>query len=161
MSTLVVGLGDADRGDDGVGVVVAHRLAARGADGIEVAVHHDPASLLDLWAGRDRVVVVDAVRSGAPAGTVHRLLLGAGREPLPASAWAATGRGGTHALGLATAVELARALHRLPTHLVVLGVEAASFGHGEPLSAPVAAAVPAVVEQVLREVREVGDRVPG
>ncbi|MGB8649776.1 MAG: peptidase M52, partial [Mycobacteriales bacterium] len=56
-------------------------------------------------------------------------------------AWAATGRAGTHALGLAAAVELARVLDRLPRRLVVVGVEAADFAHGAPLSAPVAAAV--------------------
>lgn len=155
---LVVGLGDPDRGDDGAGVAVARQVAAQALPGVVVVDHHDPTALIDLWVGHEPVVVVDAVRSGAAPGTVHRLVVGAGVPALPASAWAASGRGGTHALGLAAVVALARALHRLPERLVVIGVEAASFAHGEPLSPAVAAAVPAAVDRVLEEVRS---HVPG
>lgn len=159
---LVVGLGDVDRGDDGVGVVAARRVAALRLPGVEVASHHDPSELLDLWEGHDRVVVLDAVCSGSAPGMVHRLPVGAGQPPLPPSVWAATGQGGTHALGLATVVELGRALHRLPAYLVVLGVEAASFTEGEPLSEAVAAAVPSLVERVVAEsAEEASGRVPG
>ncbi len=152
MTALVVGLGHADRGDDGVGVVVARRVAELELPGVTVVDHHDPTALIDLWAGHAPVVVVDAVRSGASPGTVHRLVVGAGEPALPAASWAASGRGSTHGFGLAAAVALARALHRLPERLVVIGVEAASYRHGEPLSAAVAAAVPEAVELVREEV---------
>ena len=150
-TALVVGLGDPARGDDGVGVAVAGLLATRSLPGVSVPVPRDPTALIDLWAGHDPVVVVDAVRSGAAPGTVHRLVLGAGARPLPASSWVASGRG-THAFGLAAVVELARALQRLPERLVIVGVEAASFGHGQPLSEPVLDALPGVVDRVVEEV---------
>ena len=60
------------------------------------------------WAGADEVVVVDAVRSGAPPGT--RAPLRRAGEPLPPALRGAS----THAFGLAEAIELARALGRLP-----------------------------------------------
>jgi hydrogenase maturation protease len=161
---LVIGLGTADRGDDAVGGAVARAVARRveaaGLPDVLVVEHEDPTALLDLWVGRDPVVVVDAVCSGGPPGTVHRLETGEGGPRLPERAWAATGRGGTHAFGLAAAVELARALRRLPARLVVVGVEAAGFDYGAPLSVPVAAAVPAAAEQVLSVLEEVSDRVP-
>lgn len=147
---LVVGLGSPDRGDDAVGRLVALAVAER-LPGIEVVDHEDPTSLLDLWAGHDPVVVVDAVRSGAEPGTVHRLETGAGTAPVTEAAWARTGYG-THAVGLAEMVELGRALGRLPARLVVVGVEAESFEHGAPLTARVAAAVPAAVEEVAAHV---------
>jgi hydrogenase maturation protease len=56
-------------------------------------------------------------------------------------AWARTGRGGTHAFGLAAAVELARALQRLPRRLVLVGVEGAEFEAGAALTPPVVRAV--------------------
>jgi hydrogenase maturation protease len=145
VTALLVGLGNRDRGDDGVGPVVVGRVSVAGARVVEVV---DPLDLLELWAGVDLVVVVDAVRGGRPAGEV--VVLEAGAEPLPAGAWAATGRAGTHALGLAAAVELARVLDRLPDRLVVVGVEAAGFEHGAGLSPPVAAAV----ERAAATVRE-------
>jgi hydrogenase maturation protease len=148
---LVVGLGSPDRGDDAVGLHVARALAALGDPRLDVVEHGDPTDLVELWAERDVVVVVDAVRSatGAVPGTLRLLDAGAGREPLTDDAWEQTGLGGTHAIGLATAVELARALNRLPPRLTVVGVEAAGFEHGAPLSARVAAAVPVAVAAVL------------
>ncbi len=147
--TLVVGLGSADRGDDAVGLHVARAVAALADPRLEVLEHEDPTDLVELWTGRDAVVVVDASRSAAPPGTIRVLDTGAERAPLPGDAWARTGRGGTHAFGLAAAVELARALRRLPARVTVVGVEASAFEPGAPLSPAVAAAVPAAVAAVL------------
>lgn len=146
---LVVGLGSPDRGDDAVGVVVARAVAARHLPDVDVVAHEDPTDLVELWSGRELVVVVDAVRSGAEPGTLVVVETGAGGERLPERAWGRTGRGGTHAFGLAAAVELARALHRLPARVVLVGVEAASFDHGAPLSPAVGAAVHTALEAVL------------
>lgn len=153
MTRLVIGLGSPDRGDDAVGravaAAVALAVAHQPSSGVRVLAHEDPTGLLDLWADADLVVVVDAVRSGATPGTLLVLDAGAGSPSIADHAWARTGRGGTHAFGLAAAVELARALHRLPDRLVLVGVEGEAFDHGEPLSAAVAAAVPAAVRAVL------------
>lgn len=156
--TLVVGLGSPDRGDDAVGGHVARAVAALADPGVVVLQHEDPTDLIELWTGRDRVVVVDATRSGAAPGTLRVLDTGAARAPLPEAAWARTGRGGTHAFGLAEAVELARALRRLPARVTVVGVEAASFEPGAALSPAVAAAVPDAVDAVLDAVAAAGMR---
>lgn len=155
-ATLVVGLGSPDRGDDAVGVHVARAVAALAGPAVEVVEHEDPTDLIELWSGRDRVVVVDAMCSGTGAapGTVRLLETGAQLSPLPESAWLRTGRGGTHAFGLATAVELARALRRLPPRVTVVGVEAGGLEHGSPLSSAVEAAVPGAVDAVLHAIRE-------
>lgn len=146
---LVIGLGSPDGGDDAVGLWVARRVAALGLPGVVVVEHEDPTGLIDVWSGTDLAVVVDAVRSGAPPGDLHVLAADAGSPPIAADAWASTGRGGTHAFGLAAAVELARALHRLPARLVLVGVEAACTEHGAALSAPVRAAVDGAVAAVV------------
>ena len=148
MSALLVGLGNPDRGDDAIGPVVARAVRELGLPGVRVLEHEDPVGLIELWTGHDVAVVVDAVRSGRQVGTVHRLETGAGRAPLPPSAWGGTGREGTHAFGVAAVVELARALHRLPARLVVVGVEAGGFDHGAPLTPAVADAVAGAVAVV-------------
>ncbi len=156
-TVLVVGLGQPDRGDDAVGPVVTREVAAHGDPRVEAVVLDDPTDLVLRWAGHEGAVVVDAVRTGAAAGpgTVHVLRTGARRPPLASEAWSRTGRGGTHAFGLAEAVELSRALGRLPGEVVVVGVEAAGFEHGAPLSEGVAAAVPGAVRAVLEAVEDV------
>ena len=168
---LVVGLGSPDRGDDAIGAEVAGAVAGLGLPHVAVMVHEDPTDLIELWSGSDPVVVVDAVRSGAAAGTLVILETGAGLGPLPQPAWRWTGRGGTHAFGVAEAVELGRALRRLPPRLTLVGIEARAFEHGAPLSPEVAAALPGAVDAVVGAIslgtarnacgREGLDHVPG
>jgi hydrogenase maturation protease len=143
---LVVGLGQRERGDDAIGPAVAAALAAQRLPGVRVIEHEDPVRLLEEWDGADLVVVVDAVRSGQRPGMVRVL---DARDPLPRR----VAGGGTHAFGLAAAVELARALGRLPPRLVIVGVEAGHFGIGEPLSPAVAAALGPAVRAVAAAVR--------
>jgi hydrogenase maturation protease len=153
-SALVIGIGNPLRGDDGVGVVVAERIRARGAGNVDVTVlDGDGASLVERWAGAAAVIVVDATRSAAPPGSIERF--DAVRSPLPCVGRSAT----SHGFGLAEAVELARALDRLPPALIVYGIAGRSFEMGEGLSPAVAAAVPEVVARVLREAAGAGNSV--
>jgi hydrogenase maturation protease len=143
----IVGVGNRHRRDDGVGLVVAQRLRSEALPGVSIVESGgDAAELIDAWGGVSRVWVIDAVHSGAAPGTVVRV--DAVGEALPAEAFQTS----THALGLAAAVELARALGQLPPSLVVFGIEGMDFGHGEGLSPEVAAAASEVVDRLRREI---------
>jgi hydrogenase maturation protease len=133
---LVVGVGNAARGDDAAGL-----LAARALGGIEL--EGDPSALIDLFDGADEAVVIDALRSGAPAGTVRRIDVA--EQPLPADVRSSAS---THLVGLADAIELARALGRLPPRVTVYAIEGERFDTGAPVSTPVAAAINAVVREL-------------
>ena len=139
-------LGSRYRGDDAVGPLVADRLRAAGATLLDC--NDEPTRLIDEWADLDVLVIVDAVRSGAAAGTVHRIDAGAG--PLPRD----LGFASTHAFSIADTLELGRALDRAPRRVVVVGIEGAAFAMGDPLSPAVEAALPGVAESVLAELRE-------
>ena len=136
-------LGSPFRGDDAVGPAVAERLRGAGVGVLDCA--DEPTRLLDLWDGLDTVVVVDAVRSGAPPGTIHRV--DAAEGPLPRD----LGLASTHAMGIADALELGRTLGRAPRRVVVVGVEGSSFGMGEEMSPEVAAALDTLVATTLAE----------
>jgi len=140
---IVIGIGNLDRGDDAVGVQVARRVAALRPDVRLVEIDH-PSDALNAWTPEDTVVVVDAVSTDGDPGDIHVFDVVA--RNLPAGNWSA---GGTHALGLAAVVELARALGQLPRRLMVVGVEAAQFDHGAPTSTAVAAAVPTAAVAVI------------
>jgi len=150
VQTLVIGLGNLDRGDDAVGVQIVRQVAAERLY-VRVLELDDPSEALDAWDREDTVVVADAVRSGGHPGDIH--VVDAVTQKLPTGHWSA---GGTHALGLAALVELARALGQLPRRLVVVGVEAKQFVHGTPMSDAVAAAVPAAAEAVLAAIDDQG-----
>jgi hydrogenase maturation protease len=116
-------------------------------DGVEVLEREgEPTSLIDAWDGADAVWLVDAVSSGAEAGTVHRL--DATAQELPAELF----RTSTHHLGLAEAVELARSVGRLPRRLIVYGIEGSSFGAGDVLTPEVERAADEAAEALRQEV---------
>ena len=76
MKILVLGLGNPLVCDDSVGLRVASRLAARLADRPEIDVSEDHwggLRLMERMVGYDRVIVIDAICTGAPPGTLHRL----------------------------------------------------------------------------------------
>lgn len=148
VSPLVVGVGRPDRGDDAVGPAVARAVAELGLADVTVLVHEDPTDLVLLWEGRDVAVVVDAVLSGRSPGSVVVTEAGLGQGAMPARTWGQSSGAGSHAFGIADAVELARALGRLPRRVVLVGVEGAAFGPGAPMSEAVAAAVPAALTRV-------------
>jgi hydrogenase maturation protease len=135
----VIGWGNLDREDDGAGILVARKLVELGIPAL--AFTGEALSLLDTWKGATHVVVVDAVTTGAPLGTVH--VWDVAQADLPNSLAAST-----HGFGLAEAIALARSLGQLPARLRVYGIEAGKFGFGSGLSPEVAA----VIEQAARQI---------
>ena len=80
-----------------------------------------PPASSRLWGPDDDVVVVDAVVSGDPPGTIVEI--DALAAPLPADvSWATT-----HGAGVAEGIELARVLGMLPKSLVLIGISAKEF----------------------------------
>lgn len=144
----VVGLGNRDRGDDGVGREVAARLKDRQPDGVRVLEHTGEVSgLLASMEGAEAVYLVDAAVSGADPGTIQRL--DASETALPPL----KGGTSTHIMGLADAVELARALGQLPPCCIVYAVEGRCFDTGAPLSEPLVAAVDQVIARILDDLK--------
>ncbi len=143
---IVIGVGNAWRGDDGCGLAVARRVGGAAPPGVRVVEHEgDGVRLLDLWVGEEHAVVVDAAASGGPPGAVHRF--DAVAAPLPVASL----RSSSHAFGVADAIELARALDRLPGRLDVYGIEGATFAAGGRLTPAVAAAAAALADHLVEQ----------
>lgn len=145
MSTLVIGLGNPLCADDGAGLAVLRllhdlpptvRLVEGGCPGL---------GLLDLMAGARKVLLVDAVISGARPGTIHRF--GPGELPprghLPLS---------LHGVNAVDALQLGRAAGLLPPEVVILGIEIADrTPFREGLTPAVAGALPILAAAVRHE----------
>ena len=145
MLTLVVGVGNPWRGDDAAGLELARRIAGTG---VEVrTVEGDASGLLEAWAGHEHVALVDAAAPAASPGALHTFR--ADHEPLPAAGL----RSSTHAFGVADAIELARALGRLPARVDVYAVEGAEFAVGAGLSPPVVRTVGVLAGTLSRAAR--------
>ena len=125
---LVAGLGNEMRGDDAAGLLTARALRILRPTSVDVEEYgDDTAALAEAISHHAHVIVVDAVASSAPAGTV---------QPLSPERVVMRSDASTHGLGLREAIELARALGTEP-RVHVFGIVGRSFGLGDPPSAEV------------------------
>ena len=136
---LVIGVGNRDRGDDAVGPIVCDRIALLGLPDVDTLVFE--GSVLDLpihWSVNDRVVIVDAAEPAGEPGRISTVDGLAMRLVTP-------GTVSTHTIDVSAAIELARALDRLPSALSIIGIEGAEFEFAAPLTPDVERAAQAVV----------------
>lgn len=142
--TRIFALGS-PHGDDRAGWQCAERLRARLEDRVLVVPLAAPLELLDQMAGCERMVVLDACRTGAPPGTLVRL-------EWPDPRIASAGFASTHQLGLADVLRLAETLQRLPRRVILFGVELRRAEPGQTaLSQAVERGLPLLERLVLEE----------
>lgn len=146
MRPAVIAIGNRWRGDDAVGPLTLDAICQRLPDGVDATeLDGESTRLIDAWADRPWVVVVDAIRTGAPPGHLHRIDLSTQSAPRSPT-------NSTHGAGLAEALALGSALDRLPRRLVALGLEPGSVAVGGPLSPEIVARLPDLADAVLSEV---------
>lgn len=150
-STLVLALGNALRGDDGVGSAVLQALKERalgphvelidgGTPGLETAL---------LLEGRSRLIIIDAADFAAKPGSIlNRDLTAQQLELRPVHT------DSLHAAGLLDALALAAALGTFPPQVTLYGIQPQSLDYETEISAEVRAAIPQVVDSILRRLNE-------
>jgi hydrogenase maturation protease len=155
MTSIVIGVGNRDRGDDAAGPLVCDRLRARLDPATTVRTFVCEGSIIDLalhWDHDDDVIIVDAMQPGAEPGRVVSFDATADPLPTPRSV-------STHEIDVSVAIELARAIGRMPGRLLLIGIEVAHTDWATPPSTPVASAVDAVVDLVIEQLAVAADRV--
>jgi len=145
-TTVVLGLGNLIHSDDGVGVHAVQRLQADCRVPTDVQLLDGGTlglMLLNHVGGARRLLVIDAVDAGAPAGTLIRLE-GEELRKIP-------GSGSVHQLGFADLLAALRITGQEPEEVVVLGIQPGSTELGASLSAPVADALNQVIEAAIAQ----------
>jgi hydrogenase maturation protease len=143
----IVGVGNLLFSDEGVGIhavralrevsLPSHlRIFEIGARGLEI---------LEVVEGFGKVIIVDAVRSGAAPGSIRRWRLG---ELLDATA---PSMFSLHEMNLLTALKIGRATGKLPDEVVIIGVEPKVLSLGLELSPELKAIFRELLDVVLKE----------
>jgi len=145
--TLILGLGNPILTDDAVGLRVAEELKTLLAERPEITVDEDcwgGLRLMERLADFDRAIIIDAIQSGEPPGTVRTL----SPKDIPTQHSASA-----HDVNLPTALAFGRkmGLHLPEDHdIVLVAVEALDIlTFGEQCTPPVEAAIPQAVRLVL------------
>lgn len=140
-------LGNPLWGDDALGPTVFDSLSSDPPPNVSLVDGGTGGLNLLHWIeGAQKVVIVDAVRSGAAVGTLFRV-------PLHEVAWENGILPSSHAIGVWDIVSMGRAIWGTVPPLWLLGMEVAGIaGFGAGLSPEVAARLPVLVREVRREV---------
>jgi hydrogenase maturation protease len=154
LRTVVIGIGNPFRRDDGAGPAVVDLLRQR-LTGVEFVVcDGEPTTLIDAWTGAARAVVIDAVR--CERGDVGHIFRFAAGHPTATRAGVAT----SHAADLGDTVALARALDRMPDTLLVYTVQVDDVSYGTGLSPAVVAAARRLADVIAADLTGSASEVP-
>jgi hydrogenase maturation protease len=148
-STIILGLGNALRGDDGIGPAVIEWLDRQtlppGVETIDGGT--SGLDIVSILMGRARAIIVDAADVGRAPGWWVRF------TPEEAQLQDNATTLSLHSAGLAEAVALGAALNVLPPTIVIYGVQPQNLDWSAQLSAEVHAAVAEVGQAILRELK--------
>jgi hydrogenase maturation protease len=149
---LVLGLGNVLLGDDGLGAAAVARMerSYRIPPGVQLEDGGTLGlSLLGLLAESDRVILVDAVRTDDPPGTLVRIdgkhVMDAVRERLS-----------PHQVGVADLLDAARLIDCYPTSVTLLGLVPETIDLSVVRSNAIDASLDELVEAMVREVESLG-----
>jgi len=140
----VICCGTPYRGDDAAGLLVAEGLHQ-----LNIAVSTCTGEATDLLLtmdGAEEVLIVDAVISGAPAGTISEWHDGTTEFRHHSST--------THALGVAEGIALARELGKTPRQLHIYSIEARTFEIGREISPEVTRAADELAKYIANLIAE-------
>ena len=149
---LVLGLGNLLLRDEGVGVHAVRRLMDgwRFPSGVDLVDGGTAGfDLLDILAGRERLIVIDAVRGGRDPGSLVRLE----GDALPVRFRQRTS---PHQLGLPELLATLSLTEEIPSQMVLFGVEPLTIEPGTDLSPVVADGLDALCAEVVGELRRHG-----
>jgi len=143
---LVMGVGNILRRDDGFADAVLRRLEAETLpEDVELFDAGTSAiDLMEVFNGREKLIVLDAVRGGQPPGTLYRFSpeeVEAGVLPMNS----------LHQVGLLETLKLGELVDCKPRQTVVIGAQPGDTSLGIGLTADVEAAVDRAVRLVLKE----------
>ncbi|EXI67507.1 MAG: Hydrogenase 2 maturation protease [Candidatus Accumulibacter adjunctus] len=156
MRVVVLGVGNVLLSDEGLGVRAVERLQRTHRLPPEVEVIDGGTSgmeLLEQIEGIDALIMVDAIRAGAPPATPIRL---AG-EALPVFFRT---RLSPHQVGLSDVLASLEFLGRSPRHICILGLQPQSLALGMELSREVEEGMPALLGMVTAELASLGLAAP-
>lgn len=143
---LILGIGNILMRDEGVGVRVIEALQKESLPNFVELVDGGTAGadLLDILSDRQRVIIIDAMQSEHPPGTVSRLspadLNPCNTNPLS-----------LHDLAIAETLDMTKLLDCTPKEVIIFGIQPNLIEPGLELSDAVSRSITRIIELVLQE----------
>lgn len=132
-------------GDDQLGWEIAHRLTSHIPDAYPIVTLDRPGmTLISHFSDASVVLIIDAIQSDAPPGTIHWL----SGEDIPKVHQQPSS---SHDIGVKEIYQLSKTLSLLPNQLDVCGIECdQNWQESSTISPIVAESVPTLLKQIIR-----------
>jgi hydrogenase maturation protease len=144
---LILGIGNILLKDEGIGVHVAQTMEGMSLPH-DVEVMDGGTMGIDLLyyiEGREKVVVIDAIRAGDKPGTIYRFTdknLAQKKDLLRTA----------HGIDITDAINTARLLGTKPDKIIFIGVEPEDISEGLELTPTIQQRIPKIIELVIKEI---------
>ncbi len=118
MRTLVIGVGNLLRTDDGVGIHIINRLNELHPEVETFDAAMGSIEMLEAMRNYDRAIIVDAIETGAEPGTIYRINLTGGEKPPVITH--------SHGTDIVTVIRLGKQLYtdEMPRDIILVAIEA-------------------------------------
>lgn len=143
---LVLGIGNILCGDDGIGPSVVNLLQKQNWPDTVQILEVGTALLnhLEIIGSTRHLFIIDALRTGAKPGTIHRFHL----EELASSLEPAIT---SHGIPLKQVIALAQEQTGFPVKVIIFGIEPLSLELATELSPPIKATLSQITAQIMEE----------
>ena len=141
-------MGNLLMGDDGLGIHVVAALKKEKLP-LNVAIFDGATrafDVLEYMEGSDRAVIVDAYKKGGAPGSIYRFSFDPAHEVQDNALNLSM-----HDINFLDAIKAGNGIYRLPSEIVIIGIEPHTLECGLGLSAQLTAALPAILEAVRSE----------
>ena len=142
---IVIGIGNPNFKDDGVGLKVVEELEKKGVKDTVKYLNID-LKVIDSMRGYRKAIIVDAVKTGATPGTIF--------EFDGKSTWQNVYASGTHSMSIFEVIRIGYEVfpEEMPEEVKIIGIEGEEvLSLGMALTPTIQKIVPKVVEKILNE----------
>ncbi len=140
--TLVIGVGNPFRGDDGIGSAIIKSLRAENSqDFVLVDGGTDGLALLDQLAEYEKAIIIDAVQMLEAPGVVKSFTPAEAKIKIKSDVLS------THGFGLAEMLKLADELN-IKTKITIIGIQPKNIDFGEGLSDEIKTQIPQIIKLI-------------
>ncbi|MEK7819310.1 MAG: hydrogenase maturation protease, partial [Bacteroidota bacterium] len=129
MRIKIIGIGNINRSDDSLGLVILQQLSEMKFKNVIFENNYgDGFALIESMKNFDKVILIDSISSDSNVGKFHKIDVNKNQFDFKFSLPS------THSFGILEAIKLAKQLKKLPNRCFVFGIEGKDFSFSKDLS---------------------------
>lgn len=146
MKILLVGIGNKNRCDDAIGLLIAEKIKSRNYNNVDVIFDSgNLLNLLDILPQYNPIIFVDAITSNKNYGSLIKI--DCNKKEIPKYIFTSS-----HLIGISQFIRLAKMLNKFPQNCILFGIEGKNFSFGEKISEEIITKTDFYIKEIEKEI---------